>query len=134
MRARYNVPFIISETGAEGIYEWSRNATAAPWTTGYQVEVLLRDVDVALADAHISGVALWHFFDFKTDDETQACGPCEYLPGVTPPTCAHISIEHCGESASWPGPVRPGGTNHKVALALTLTLTLIRTLTLKLKP
>mgnify|MGYP004148447839 CR=1 FL=1 len=37
MRALYNVPFIISETGAEGIYEWSRNATAAPWTTGYQV-------------------------------------------------------------------------------------------------
>ena len=40
VRALYNVPFIISETGAEAIYEWSRNATAAPWTTGYQVEVL----------------------------------------------------------------------------------------------
>ena len=110
VRTHYpQTPFIISETGAEGIFEWSQNVTMAPWTTGYQVEVLANDVDVALANAHISGLALWHFFDFKTDDETQACGPCVYLEGVTPPTCGHIATNHCGESTR----VRPGGTNHK---------------------
>ena len=102
-------PFIISETGAEGIYEWSDNATMGPWTTGYQMEVLAGDVDVALAHAHISGIALWHFFDFKTDDETQMCGPCEYIAEVTPPTYGHIVTDPCGDSQR----VRPGGTNHK---------------------
>ena len=110
VRSHYpQTPFVISETGAEGIYEWGHNATMAPWTTGYQGEVLARAVDVALANAHISGLALWHFFDFKTDDETQACGPCAYLAGVTPPTCGYIAIDHCGDSTT----VRPGGTNHK---------------------
>ena len=40
---------------------------------------------------------------------TQLCGPCEYLPGVTPPTCGYISTSPCGEQKR----VRPGGINHK---------------------
>ena len=110
VRANYpQKPFVISETGVEGVYEWSHNATRPPWSVGYQMDVLANDVDVALAHDYISGLALWHFFDFKTDDETQLCGPCEYLPGVTPPTCGYISTSPCGEQKR----VRPGGINHK---------------------
>lgn len=66
--------------------------------------MLARDVDAALGSASISGLTLWHFFDFKGDDAAQKqCGPCDYLEGVSPPTCGHIS------SSCW----RPGGENHK---------------------
>jgi hypothetical protein len=58
-------PFVISETGAGGIVEWSHNLTAATWTTKYQAEVLSRDVDAALASEHLSGVSLFQFFDIK---------------------------------------------------------------------
>ena len=69
-----------------------------------QAEVLARDVDAALDGASISGLTLWHFFDFKGDDAAQKqCGPCDYLEGVSPPTCGHIS------PSCW----RPGGENHK---------------------
>ena len=38
VRSHYpRAPFVISETGAGGIFEWSHNATKAPWTTAYQV-------------------------------------------------------------------------------------------------
>ena len=30
-------PFVISETGAGGVFEWSANATDAKWTLKYQV-------------------------------------------------------------------------------------------------
>ena len=69
--------------------------------------MLARDVDAALGGASISGLTLWHFFDFKGDDAAQKqCGPCDYLEGVSPPTCGHIS------SSCW----RPGGENHKGSL------------------
>ena len=58
-------PLVISETGAGGIYEWAHNATDAQWTLRYQSEVILADVDVALSNERISGLTLWHFFDFK---------------------------------------------------------------------
>ena len=58
-------PFVISETGAGGIFEWSHNLTAATWTTKYQAEVLSRDVDAALASEYLSGVSLFQFFDIK---------------------------------------------------------------------
>eukprot|EP00411_Alexandrium_monilatum_P092372 CAMPEP_0175749798 /NCGR_PEP_ID=MMETSP0097-20121207/60342_1 /TAXON_ID=311494 /ORGANISM="Alexandrium monilatum, Strain CCMP3105" /LENGTH=212 /DNA_ID=CAMNT_0017058377 /DNA_START=15 /DNA_END=650 /DNA_ORIENTATION=+ len=97
-------PFIVSETGAGGIFEWSHNATDGYWTTQYQAEVIERDVDVALKNERISGISLWHFFDFKGNDvDTAACGPCEYLKNVTPPTCAYVNAS-CH---------RPGGINHK---------------------
>jgi len=95
-------PFMISETGAGGIYEWSNNATDARWTLKYQAEVLTRDVDVAIANAHISAITLWHFFDFKVDDRQENGTACEYESGVFPPTCAYIRIDG-----------RPGGVNHK---------------------
>eukprot|EP00929_Paragymnodinium_shiwhaense_P046435 TRINITY_DN23639_c0_g1_i1.p1 TRINITY_DN23639_c0_g1~~TRINITY_DN23639_c0_g1_i1.p1 ORF type:complete len:464 (+),score=91.85 TRINITY_DN23639_c0_g1_i1:234-1625(+) len=97
-------PMVISETGAGGIYEWSENKTDAYWTQKYQVEVISRDVEVAMGNPRISGITLWHFFDFKGNDDAQAtCGPCEYLPGVSPPTCSYVNVS-CD---------RPGGLNHK---------------------
>jgi len=97
-------PFVVSETGAGGIFEWLDNKTDAQWTQRYQVEVIGRDVDAALENEHISGITLWHFFDFKANDkDTAACGPCSYIPGSAPPTCAYIDAA-CQ---------RPGGENHK---------------------
>lgn len=58
-------PMVISETGAGGVYEWSANATAAKWTLKYQSEIVGGDVDVALSNENISGICLWHFYDFK---------------------------------------------------------------------
>lgn len=74
----------------------------ARWTLKYQAEVLTRDVDVAIANAHISAITLWHFFDFKVDDRQENGTACEYESGVFPPTCAYIRIDG-----------RPGGVNHK---------------------
>lgn len=97
-------PFAISETGAGGVYEWSDNKTDARWTLKYQTEVITRDVDTALSNNNISGLTLWHYFDFKgNDDATKSCGHCDYLPGVQPPTCGYIDVS-CH---------RPGGENHK---------------------
>jgi len=84
------------------------------------------DVDVALTNANISGICLWHFYDFKVDN----CGatwPCnhgggqengthcaydhpppttfEELARVGPPNCTYIRIDS-----------RPGGENHKGSL------------------
>jgi beta-glucuronidase len=99
-------PFIISETGAGGIFEWSDNVTAARWTLAYQTRVIAADVDTAIANPNISGIALWHFFDFKTDDPTQNNTHCEYLPGIYPPICGYINVSTTSFS-------RPGGENHK---------------------
>jgi hypothetical protein len=68
-------PFVISETGAGGIFEWSHNLTAATWTTKYQAEVLSRDVDAALASEHLSGVSLFQFFDIKWVTTRRAAVP-----------------------------------------------------------
>lgn len=97
-------PFVISETGAGGVYEWDSNSTDKQWTQKYQVEVIERDVEVALGNGQISGITLWHYFDFKGNDgATSKCGHCDYIPDVYPPTCAHIDVS-CN---------RPGGENHK---------------------
>jgi len=119
-------PMVISETGAGGIFEWDSNATDAKWTLKYQSEIIGGDVDVALSNDFISGIALWHFTDFKVDN----CGsswPCpggggqennthctydhsppttfEELERLGPPNCTAIVVDH-----------RPGGENHKGSL------------------
>jgi beta-glucuronidase len=96
-------PFLISESGAGGIYEWANNDTAARWTCLYQNQVLSEDVEVALSDPNISGVALWHFFDFKVNDAFENNTHCDFLPSVYPPTCGYIDEKS----------TRPGGANHK---------------------
>jgi beta-glucuronidase len=99
-------PFLISETGAAGIYEWRQNETAVKWTLEYQTQIITQDVDLAISDPRISGICLWHFFDFKVDDKWENNTHCDYLPGVNPPTCGYIQVDKDARG-------RPGGANHK---------------------
>jgi beta-glucuronidase len=101
-------PFLISETGAGGIYEWSPNHTAAKWTLAYQSQIVAEDVDVAIQNSNISGITLWQFFDSKTSDDTENNTHCDYLPNVYPPICAYINVSAAIH--------RPGGLNHKGAV------------------
>jgi beta-glucuronidase len=103
-------PFLISEAGAAGIYEWSDNQTAVPWTSMFQINVLVENINVAISDHNISGVTLWHFFDFKTKDAYENNTHCEYLPNVIPPTCSYIAVNISERNT------RPGGANHKGVL------------------
>ncbi|KAG7352478.1 beta-galactosidase [Nitzschia inconspicua] len=100
-------PFIISETGAGGIYEWTHNTTATMWTLDYQTQVISQDVDNAIANPNISGICLWHFFDFKVDDKWENNTHCDYLPDVEPPLCGYIDVDTSRALG------RPGGLNHK---------------------
>jgi beta-glucuronidase len=103
-------PFVISETGAGGIYEWTdstTNDTTTLWTIPYQTEIIRQDVENALLNSNISGIALWHFFDFKVDDKWENNTHCDYLPDVEPPTCGYIYVNTTSPSG------RPGGANHK---------------------
>lgn len=95
-------PFVISETGAGGIYEWDKNDTDAKWTLNLQNEIIAQDVDVAIGNDNISGITLWHFFDFKVNDAQENNTHCEYIPDMYPPNCSYIEING-----------RPGGINHK---------------------
>ena len=101
-------PFVISETGAGGIYEWHQNDTCVKWTLGYQTNIVIEDVDTAIQNGNVSAIALWHFFDFKVDDQYENETHCDYREGVVPPTCGFIDVEH--------QPKRPGGANHKGSL------------------
>eukprot|EP01060_Flectonema_neradi_P017164 TRINITY_DN2397_c6_g1_i1.p1 TRINITY_DN2397_c6_g1~~TRINITY_DN2397_c6_g1_i1.p1 ORF type:complete len:332 (+),score=73.45 TRINITY_DN2397_c6_g1_i1:127-996(+) len=97
-------PFMISETGAGGVYEWAHNASSVRWSQGYQNDIVQADVIVALNNSQISSLTLWQFMDIKANTkDTAKCPQCDYLPGVTPPTCGYIDV-NCG---------RPGGENHK---------------------
>lgn len=95
--------FMISESGAGGIYEWDTNETATRWTCAYQSQVLAKDVEVALSNPNISGIALWHFFDFKVNDIFENNTHCQYLHSAYPPECSYINVTS----------TRPGGKNHK---------------------
>ncbi len=106
-------PFIISETGAAGIYEWvnsTTNNTHTKWTIPYQTSIIQQDVDTALSNSNISGICLWHFFDFKVNDKWENNTHCDYLPDVEPPTCGYIAVNTSSASG------RPGGANHKGVL------------------
>jgi len=110
-------PFVISETGAGGIFEWDSNSTDKQWTLKYQSEVVGRDVDVAIQNDKISGITLWHFYDFKVDNggQQEMNTHCVYdhpppetfddLKKYGPPNCTSIVVNH-----------RPGGENHKGSL------------------
>ena len=94
---------MISETGAGGIYEWTHNDSAVKWTLAYQTQVIAEDVDTALSNPNISGITLWHFFDFKVADAYENNTHCDFVPDEYPPTCAYINVSSN----------RPGGANHK---------------------
>jgi hypothetical protein len=60
---------LISESGVGAIYEWQNNKTAVPWTCAYQAKALVDIVEESISDSNVSGLALWHFFDFKSTGE-----------------------------------------------------------------
>jgi beta-glucuronidase len=124
---------VISETGAAGIYEWSANKTDAKWTLKYQSEVISTCVETAIACPNISGITLWHFYDFKVDN----CGaqwPCKKAPAQPNAGAGQENNTHCIYDHDPPttfaalkseGPPnctsivvngRPGGENHKGSL------------------
>ena len=69
-------------------------------TTAAEVKEKLQNA--AEANERISGLTLWHFFDFKVNDAAENHTACQYAPGVFPPTCTSITLSF-----------RPGGENHK---------------------
>ena len=97
---------MISETGAGGIYEWDNATVANPvkWTLQFQTGIVSEDTDVALANDNISGVSLWHFFDFKVGGISEENNThCENMPRMGGPiNCSSYVING-----------RPGGANHK---------------------
>jgi len=100
-------PFLISETGGGGIFEWN-NKTDPFWSQLFQSEVVQRDAEFAVATDLVSGITIWQFSDIKADDhDTTTCGQCQYFPHPpslsVPWNCSYISVS-CG---------RPGGENHK---------------------
>jgi len=103
-------PFLISECGAGGIYEWT-NATDPYWSQRYQSEVVERSAQFAVSNEIVSGITIWQFNDIKANDgDTRNCGSCTYFPHPpslsVPWNCSYISVS-CG---------RPGGENHKGAV------------------
>eukprot|EP01059_Diplonema_ambulator_P031384 TRINITY_DN5734_c0_g1_i1.p1 TRINITY_DN5734_c0_g1~~TRINITY_DN5734_c0_g1_i1.p1 ORF type:complete len:623 (+),score=162.68 TRINITY_DN5734_c0_g1_i1:629-2497(+) len=103
----FDKPFMISETGAAGVYEWANNASSVKWGQAYQTAVIQADAEFAMNSSLVSSLTLWQFMDIKANDQdTVSCGQCDYLPGVTPPTCGYINVS-CN---------RPGGENHKGTL------------------
>ena len=68
-------PFIISETGAGGIVgNHSSSADPARWSEEYQQLVDGLDAGEAMANANISGLALWQFADIKVDASNSSTG------------------------------------------------------------
>lgn len=112
-------PFVISETGAGGIFEWDANETDERWTLRYMNAIVAADVDEALGNDQISGISLWHFYDFKADERNgqENNTHCTYdhpppetfaeLEAKGPPNCTWIATFRVG---------RPGGANHKGAV------------------
>jgi len=100
-------PFMISETGAGGVYEWT-NSSHPYWSQGYQSDVVGVEAGWAVKNDSVSGLTLWQFGDIEANDgDTKNCGQCKYEPHPPslsePWTCGYISVG-CG---------RPGGENHK---------------------
>jgi len=63
-------------------------------TLKYQAEIIGADVDVAISNENISGITLWHFYDFKVDN----CGtkwPCGGSGGQENNThCQYVHPTH----------------------------------------
>lgn len=53
------VPFMVSETGAGGIYEWNDNVTDVKWSLKYQEEVVTADVQTVVENSQISSLTIW---------------------------------------------------------------------------
>eukprot|EP01007_Sphenomonas_quadrangularis_P002956 NODE_523_length_1391_cov_299.526080_g399_i0.p1 GENE.NODE_523_length_1391_cov_299.526080_g399_i0~~NODE_523_length_1391_cov_299.526080_g399_i0.p1 ORF type:complete len:310 (+),score=69.01 NODE_523_length_1391_cov_299.526080_g399_i0:232-1161(+) len=107
-------PFTVSETGGGGVWEFKTNASDVFWGLAYQNALVTNDVKWALEEDRVSGISLWHFFDFKVQPPASGCGSqCQYLPVVpqnwsVPHDCAWVDF----------GCMRPYGENHKGSVDL----------------
>lgn len=61
-------PFIITETGAGGIYGY-RNPYHSKWTEEYQAEALEKQITAVLSHPYCTGVYIWQFCDIRVSDE-----------------------------------------------------------------
>ncbi len=64
-------PFVISETGAGGIYNW-RDRFRAHWSEEYQADYLEKSCQLLLDDPHVAGFSLWVFCDFRSYTTSRA--------------------------------------------------------------
>ncbi|MCM1253706.1 MAG: hypothetical protein NC321_12870 [Clostridium sp.] len=67
-------PFLITETGAGGIYGY-RNACHSKWTEEYQAETLKKQIETILSYKDCCGVYIWQFCDVRVSDEWFANRP-----------------------------------------------------------
>jgi beta-glucuronidase len=61
-------PVIVSEIGAEALYGW-HDVNDDFFTEDYQAEYLRRACAAALGNPRCSGIALWHFSDFRASEK-----------------------------------------------------------------
>eukprot|EP00899_Mesostigma_viride_P018527 jgi/Mesvir1/26676/Mv20458-RA.3 len=78
------------------------------WSQEYQMQLVAGIAKYAVEADAVSGIAFWQMTDTKaSDDETEACGACDYAPHPPdlskPWDCLYINVT-CR---------RPGGENHK---------------------
>lgn len=107
-------PFMVSETGGGGVFEWTNDTAPYPgpqWSQAFQKNLVSADASFLVNSSRVSGLTLWQFSDIKANDQSTAqCGQCDYLPHpnnlTVPWDCGYIDVT-CG---------RPGGENHKGAV------------------
>lgn len=63
-------PFIISEIGADAIPGW-HDAHRKRWTEEYQADLLQIACGEMMRNEQITGISIWHFFDFRVTELTQ---------------------------------------------------------------
>lgn len=61
-------PFMITETGAGGIYGY-RNPSHSKWTEEYQAEALEKQITAVLSSPYCTGLYIWQFCDIRVSDE-----------------------------------------------------------------
>lgn len=61
-------PFLITETGAGGIYGY-RSPAKVKWTEEYQAQALEKQMHAVLDNEHCAGIYIWQFCDVRISDE-----------------------------------------------------------------
>lgn len=67
-------PFLITETGAGGIYGY-RNPNRAKWTEERQADILAEQIDAVLGNPDVSGIYIWQYCDVRVNEEWSLVRP-----------------------------------------------------------
>lgn len=67
-------PFIITETGAGGIYGY-RNPNHAKWSEERQAIIVGEQIDAVLGNPDVSGIYIWQYCDVRVDEEWSLTRP-----------------------------------------------------------